>query len=72
MVNEDGAPQSEVKVEFFGDSLYSAWTDEAGKFSIANVAAGSYKVKVTGPKQQTFNVKVDGSGMHPSRLIVSW
>ncbi len=72
VVNDDGAPQSDVKVEFFGDNLYSAWTDENGSFSIADVAPGDYKVKVTGPRQQTIDVKVDSAGMHPNPLVVDW
>ena len=72
VVDEDGAPQSEVKVEFFGENFYSAWTDDGGAFSISNVAEGKYKVKVTGTKQQTFDVKVGRSGMQPSRLVVEW
>ena len=51
VVDDDGAGQSEVKAEFFGDDLYSAWTDDNGEFSIAEVAEGKYKVKVTGSKE---------------------
>ncbi len=72
VVDEDGAPQSEVKVELSGDHLYSAWTDDDGSFSIASVAEGSYEVRVTGSGQSTFEVRVDGRGMHPSRLVVDW
>lgn len=73
VVNDDGVPQTEVKVEFFGSKHYSAWTDDNGNFSIANVAEGTYEVKVFGDKMQTFDeVKVDSRGMHPNILAVDW
>ncbi len=72
VVNEDGAPQSEVKVQLSGDGAYSAWTDDDGSFRITGVKEGSYKVKVTGSGQSMFEVRVDDRGMHPSRLVVDW
>ena len=72
VVDGDGRAQAEVKVEFFGDDHYSAWTDDTGSFSIEGVKPGEYKVKVTGPKRQSFDVVVDAEGMHPRRLVVDW
>jgi len=68
VVDQNGAPQSEVKVELFGSQHYSAWTDASGNFSLAEVKEGTYKAKVNG---KTYDVKVDGSGMHPNPLVVN-
>lgn len=73
VVNKNGAAQAKVKVSFSattGNRQYSAWTDSKGRFSIADVAEGSYKVKVRGRDKKEYTVKVDGSGMHPNPLVV--
>ena len=70
VVDSDGSPVAEVQVELSGNgNLYSAWTGEDGNFTIANVAEGSYRATVSG-FDQAFEVKVDGSGMEPSLLVV--
>ncbi len=73
VVNKNGAEQAQVKVTFSattGKRQYSAWTDKKGRFNIADVAEGSYKVRVSGHSKKEYDVKVDGSGMHPNPLVV--
>lgn len=69
VVDRNGASQAQVKVELYsgGNLMYSAWTDADGNFSIADVAEGSYTVKVKGHE---IAARVDGSGIHPNPLVV--
>ena len=51
VVDEDGLPvgEAQVKLELASGQVYLATTDDAGSFSVANLAAGEYAARIVKP-----------------------
>lgn len=77
IVDRNGSPQPRCLVEFFlnpnAPPVYRVAANNDGYFYIANPRYGQYTVLVRlGQRQHRVLVTIDGQGLHPSTIIVTW